>query len=268
MSGVFAANLRRFKLVTFDVTDTLLTFSRPPAVEYNDAVRRLGFPAVCETRLAAEFGKHFKQMNADFPNFGRDGPSQLTWVNWWRRLIVQVLTGSGAQISSKELRIVADHLIDRYETADCWQKVPKADELVEKIRENGIAVGIISNFDPRLKFIVENVQLPRFDFILASYEVGAAKPDPKIFDLALKMSPNGMVLSEEALHVGNTPALDYLGAKEAGWSSALIANGGHDWQTGGRVKTAHVFDTLADFTQRLDKSTIDWAEDDDELDKT
>lgn len=258
MRGLFAANLKRFKLVTFDVTDTLLTFSKPPAIEYNDAVRRLGFPAINETRLAAEFRTHFKQMNSEFPNFGRDGMCQLTWENWWRRLIVQVLTGSGAQLNGKELRLVADHLIDRYETADCWQKVPSADELITQIRQNGLAVGIISNFDPRLKFIVENVRLPRFDFILASYEVGAAKPDPKIFDLALKMAPNGNVSAEEALHVGNTPALDYLGAKEAGWSSALIANGKRDWETNCEVRAEHVFDSLADFGRNLDDETIDW----------
>lgn len=268
MRGLLAANLRRFKLITFDVTDTLLSFSKPPAVEYNEAVRRLGFPAVCEVRLAAEFRTHFKQMASEFPNFGRGSAGQqphhlqLTWENWWRCLIVRVLTGSGAQLSQIEMRTVADHLIDRYETADCWQKMPSADKLIDEIRQTGLSVGIISNFDPRLKFIVENVRLPRFDFILASYEVGAAKPDPRIFDLALTMSPGGGALAAgEALHVGNTPNLDYLGAKEAGWSSALITNGNRDWQTlDGQVRAAHVFETLTDFCQKLDSTKIDWDE--------
>lgn len=258
MRGLFAANLRRFKLVTFDVTDTLLSFRKPPAVEYNDAVRRLGFPAICEAKLSAQFRMHFKQMNAEFPNFGRGGSTQLSWENWWRRLIVHVLTGSGSTISNKDMRLVADHLIDRFETAECWDKEPSADELIGKIREHGLAVGIISNHDPRLKFIIENNKLPRFDFILASYEVGAAKPDPRIFDLALTMTEKGTVLAEEALHIGNTPALDYVGAIEAGWSSALIAKGSHDWEAGGQVMAAHVFDSLAHFQEKLDDETIDW----------
>lgn len=260
MRGLFAANLRRFKLVTFDVTDTILTFRKSPAVEYADAVRRLGFPAVSETKLAAHFSTQFKQLNSEFPNFGRgNGRNQLTWENWWRRLIINILTKSEAQLTQLQMRKVADHLIDRYESADCYDKVPAANELIDEMRRLGLTIGIISNFDPRLKFTVEHVGLPRFDFILASYEVGAAKPSAQIFDLALKMTP-GSVSAEEALHVGNTPALDYLGAREAGWSSALIANknGSNEWRLSGKVSESHVFDSLADFYEKLDNETIDW----------
>lgn len=258
--GHFVANLRRFRLVTFDVTDTLLTFRQSPEVEYAEAIRRLGFPcsAACETRMSTQFRTHYKQLDAAAPNFGRGAHPQMTWVNWWRRLIEQVLKASDVHLSAGQMRSVADHLIDRYETADCWQTVPAANELITAVRDAGLCVGIISNHDPRLKFVVDNVRLPPFDFILASYEVGATKPSPLIFDLALKMCPRGAVLPHEALHVGNTPALDYVGARESGWCGALIANGKHDWQTGGQVKGAHVFESLAAFSQKLNDGIVDW----------
>lgn len=258
MRGLLASNLQRFKLVTFDVTDTLLSFRHRPEFEYAEAVRRLGFPEVSEQRLATEFRAHFQQMNREYPNFGRDGQKQLTWENWWRRLIAQVLQSSGSKLGARDTKLVADHLIDRFETSECWNKAPMANELIDAIRASGQSVGIISNFDPRLKFLVENVGLPKFDFILASYEVGATKPNPQIFDLALRMCPHGRISAGEALHVGNTPTLDYVGALEAGWSAALISNGKRDWEANETVAPEHVFESLADFKQKLEDETICW----------
>lgn len=270
-------NLRRFKLITFDVTDTLLSFRRPPEVEYARAVQQLGYGEANAAQMSAAFGHQFRSMSALAPNFGRDGRPQMTWETWWRRLIAGVLRAARADLDERAVRRIADHLIDLYETAECWQPTDGAVELLQALRwkedgDSGLppSLGVISNFDPRLKWLLENVDLPPVDFVLASYEVGALKPSAQIFDLALKMAEGFRtkrwgakeLRPEEALHVGNTPLLDYVGAREAGWSSVLIANDlGPEakWRKVEGVKEAHVFRSLAELQQRLERpEAVEW----------
>lgn len=270
----FAHHLRRFKLITFDVTDTLLAFRRPPELEYAAAVERLGYGAACAQTMRPQFRREFRRMSSKWPNFGRDArdDGQLTWENWWRRLIAGVLLAARPDLDASACRRIADHLIDRYETEACWQRTPGVDALLGAVRlvpaAQRPALGVISNFDPRLKWLLENVGLREaFDFVIASYEVGAEKPDARIFDVALALAPSrvGAVSAEEALHVGNTPQLDYVGARAAGWSSVLITNrtseagveeekeaAAQRWRTEG-VAERHVFGTLAEFRERLER---------------
>lgn len=267
-------NLRHFRLITFDVTDTLLSFRRPPELEYANAVRHLGYGDVNTEAMRQAFGPQFAALATAAPNFGRDGRPQMTWENWWRRFIGGVLHASRPDLDKTAVRCIADHLIDLYETDACWQRTPGAGEILAAVRciepsDRRPAVGVISNFDPRLKWLLENVGLrDQLDFVLASYEVGATKPNPQVFDLALKMGgeaqPRGPLRyaelrPQEALHVGDTPKLDYCGARDAGWKSVLISNGDERWREVDGVEERFVFETLTQFQERLEQSeAVDW----------
>ncbi|CAO1416453.1 unnamed protein product [Diamesa hyperborea] len=95
-----------------------------------------------------------------------------------------------------------------------------------EMKDSGKIVGVISNFDPRLKDLLNDMELQSFDFILTSYEAGVEKPNPKIFDLALyeskKIVKNEVILPHECLHIGNELVKDYQGARNVGWKSVLI----------------------------------------------
>lgn len=89
-------------------------------------------------------------------------------------------------------------------------------------------MGVISNFDPRLRSILKELNLSNyFSFILTSYETSYTKPDINIFKIAQRTyeNQNGFQLEEtKALHVGNSLEHDVLGARNAGWNAALISN--------------------------------------------
>lgn len=251
----FAKNLQKFKLITFDLTDTLLKFKRPPGIEYANTAKSLGLANVDPDKITAQFSRNFKQMNNEYPNFGR---FKISWETWWEKLIFNIFKSSGTTLNDDDLCRLTNELIDKYETDECWEIQDGAVELIKKIKELGKMVGIVSNFDPRLKFLVTNMKLPEFDFVVGSYEAGAAKPDPRIFDLALKLS-NYHAMAEDALHVGNTPALDYIAAKEADWTSALITNGKSDWLVHKeKICESHVFESLKDFRMKLENDDIQW----------
>ena len=81
--------------------------------------------------------------------------------------------------------------------------------LLTALRESGLGLGVISNFDYRIYAILEALGLTRhFDSIIISSEAGYAKPAPEIFRIALQRHS---LVASQALHVGDSEALDVLG---------------------------------------------------------
>ena len=80
--------------------------------------------------------------------------------------------------------------------------------------EQRFQLAVISNFDGRLRFILQNLGISKyFAHVFISSELGADKPDPEIFRRALKLMH---LNANEVLHVGDDPERDWKAAKEAG----------------------------------------------------
>jgi len=69
-----------------------------------------------------------------------------------------------------------------------------------------------------------------FDFALCAEELGVGKPDRRPFDEALA---RGAVSATQAVHVGDHPGDDILGAQAAGWRAVWFNPLGHAWQGDG-----------------------------------
>jgi len=108
-------------------------------------------------------------------------------------------------------------------------------ETLGRIAAAGLKLAIISNAgdDENVQRLIDNARLRAyFDPIVVSAAVGIRKPNPRIFDLALK--PWGLTPGECAM-VGDTLGADILGAQLAGlhdvWLTARAdhpANHAHD----------------------------------------
>jgi putative hydrolase of the HAD superfamily len=79
-------------------------------------------------------------------------------------------------------------------------------------------LGVVSNGAPDVQYRkLEKIGVKHlFNCIVISDEVGYRKPDPRIFDIALKLLNRK---SEECLHVGDSYNADVLGAKKAGFQA-------------------------------------------------
>lgn len=214
-------NLSKLRLITFDVTDTLLKFRSAPGKQYGDIGALYGV-LTNDNVLALNFKIHWRRLSKEHPNFGRS--TGLGWENWWRDLIAGTFKDShNYTIDKGKLDSVADHLIEVYKTSACWQQCYGALGLLSYIRSKKIPMGVVSNFDPRLETILKNNKLKHyFRFILTSYEAGFEKPDKKIFDKVMEMSKIERLNPEECLHIGDNATLDYFGAKNSNWHSYLI----------------------------------------------
>ncbi|CAI5479083.1 unnamed protein product [Closterium sp. Yama58-4] len=115
----------------------------------------------------------------------------------------------------------AEELHGYYATQTAWRlSDPHAHEAFAAIRQAGIKVAVVSNFDSRLRSVLQSLGcLNCFDAVAVSAEVRAEKPCGKIFHAACDMLN---VRPDEVVHVGDSWKNDIGGAKAAGCGGALL----------------------------------------------
>lgn len=245
-------NLSRFRLVTFDITDTLIRFSRAPAIQYAKAAAEMGIQGIDQIKLDKCFKSEFKAIEKRHPNYGLHS-SNFTWQDWWSQLVSNIFHCVNPNIEQEKLKMLSEHLIKIYRTKECWRHMEGGQELVTVVRNCGKKTGVISNSDPSLVSVLREMELfDKFDFILTSYEAGFSKPDKNIFQMALDMYK---IKPHEALHIGNTYELDYVGARSAGWSSLLVSSHEEDLS---KVPSSQGYKNISDLLKTLNSQEINW----------
>lgn len=223
--------MSKYKLVTFDVTNTFLRFRLSVGHQYSKAASAYGVHGSDPDRLTASFRTSWKQLASERPNFGRQSTGSQ---KWWMELVRKTFAGAGQPLESDRLNAIASHLIAVYGTDACWTVVPGTLDTLKALKTKNPSpiLGVISNFDDRLYEVLRHVGLSQyFDFVIDSYGAGFAKPHPAIFEVALveasRRRPEvGVRGPRDALHVGNDVQLDYFGARSAGWNALLVSGEG------------------------------------------
>jgi putative hydrolase of the HAD superfamily len=78
-----------------------------------------------------------------------------------------------------------DALYDRHMAPRAWSPYPDAAEVLGALREQGVAVGVVSNIGWDLRPVFREHGLDRYvDTYVLSYEHGIRKPDPRLFAIA------------------------------------------------------------------------------------
>jgi len=97
---------------------------------------------------------------------------------------------------------------------------PAAEQVLGNLKAKGFRLGVISNHRGTLKENLEELALlHNFDVVLDSHLIGCRKPDSEIFLMACRAVD---VEPEEAVHVGDEPASDIIGARNAGLFPVLV----------------------------------------------
>ncbi|EYC27891.1 hypothetical protein Y032_0008g236 [Ancylostoma ceylanicum] len=133
-----------------------------------------------------------------------------------------MIIGCSTPIDREKGDRIANGLYDYYATASAWRIVdPKLKSVLDQLRQNGLGVVVVSNFDGRLKEILQHLDLYHlFDMVVISGEVGVEKPNPKIFEIVLDHYhlPNACQL----LHIGDNFEKDYQAARDFGARALLF----------------------------------------------
>lgn len=117
-----------------------------------------------------------------------------------------------------------EDLYAEFGSSAAWEPYDDAVPLLAALRERGVRLAIVSNWDSRLRAILEERALrPWFDAVVISAEVGWRKPHPAIFAAALELlgcAPG------DALHCGDSAGDDVAGARAAGVRPVLLDRSG------------------------------------------
>lgn len=97
---------------------------------------------------------------------------------------------------------------------------PDASSILEETAHRGLTLGVISNSNGSVRGILEDLGLARYlRVVLDSAVVGAEKPNPKIFRVALAETG---VEAHEAVYIGDLYSVDVLGARGVGLPAILL----------------------------------------------
>lgn len=111
-------------------------------------------------------------------------------------------------------------LYERFSEPDAWRIFDDVLPTLDALATMGIRLGAISNWDERLRPLLQQLKLSDyFEIIVVSCEVGFAKPASVIFEVAIKKLglPPGSIL-----HVGDNLSADVNGARAAGLRAVRI----------------------------------------------
>jgi len=141
------------------------------------------------------------------------GPHYRYSHGWFEAFIADVFVAR-LGLDRRRLAPLESELFERFASAATFELYPGAHELVRAIRALGLRVGVVSNWSETLPALLDGLGLAReLDFLVVSALERCEKPEPAIFQLALRRAganPN------EAAHVGDCPVRDVRGAQALG----------------------------------------------------
>jgi putative hydrolase of the HAD superfamily len=136
---------------------------------------------------------------------------------WWGAFLREVLARLDHPAPWRPL---LDDLYRAFAHPDVWHAFPDALKALHRLHSRGLALAVISNWDGRLPDILAGLGMARFfSVVTVSSLEGVEKPSPEIFWRTLDRLG---VVSEQAIHVGNSPHDDYHGAERAGLIPVLL----------------------------------------------
>jgi HAD superfamily hydrolase (TIGR01509 family) len=145
------------------------------------------------------------------------GATRRAGPAFFRRL----LDLAGVQGASDALDSAAEEVWTEHLKRNVFCRVGDGvDAALGHLRAAGIKLAVVSNSEGTVERMLQEVGLRRhLDAVFDSWIVGVAKPDPRIFIMALDRLD---VPADQAIMVGDTPGTDIAGARAAGVKAALI----------------------------------------------
>jgi len=204
----------RYPYVLFDVGDTLIGPRESFGAVYARVLSGLGIQRSAE-EIEKALRAHWGRVNATLsPGVDRYGMYQGGEEEYWLRFVEGTL-GDRALAA----RAVTP-LRDAFRDPAAWEVFDDVVPALRALEGMGAKLGIVSNWDSRLRPLLDSLGLARwFDAIAVSCEEGMEKPDPRLFVRAIARLGG---TPDRALHVGDVPELDEAGAKAAGIASVLV----------------------------------------------
>ena len=201
--------MRMIKAIFFDAAGTL--FHLPLGVGYHYALvgEKIGLK-LDAAQLDRAFTKAWNSMPKRAPI---DGPRENDDKDWWHDLVDLVLGHVVPSLNELDRDNFFEIAYEHFAEAGVWELYPEVLDVLGRLQRQ-FQLAVISNFDGRLRMILEQLGISEFfPQVFLSSEIGADKPDPEIFRRALRVVD---LPSDQVLYVGDDPERDWKAATAAG----------------------------------------------------
>jgi putative hydrolase of the HAD superfamily len=201
------------RAITFDVGGTLLEPWPSVGHVYVAVAREFGVNGLSPEELNARFRRAWRARAAF--DYSRPG---------WHALVRETFAERAVELPDAYFSAV----YDRFAEPAAWRVFDDVLPTLTRLRQRGLRLGIISNWDERLRPLLRGLGLADwFASIVVSCEAGVTKPDARLFHRA---AAELGVAPAELLHVGDDAERDLAGARAAGCQAVLVgreAGAGH-----------------------------------------
>ncbi|EGC35265.1 hypothetical protein DICPUDRAFT_79010 [Dictyostelium purpureum] len=275
--------MNKIKAITFDATGTLFKVRGSVGSNYEKIFTKYGIKLNSE-KLNKNFLKIFSNLSKEYPSYGyaklnndgkfyydKDG-NEICGFKWWQHLMKSLVETSSTNLSKNQIENIPNEaykelydcfgtnrnsskLITKANEHEFWEVYDEVIPTLDKLKENGIHLSVISNFDERLHTILKSLDLikyfkltddqinrveqlstlekqhylfpnKRYDFITTSIESGYQKPSPQIFDFSyqklLASLDDPSLKKDEIMYVGDSVGKDCVGSFQYGFVPCLI----------------------------------------------
>lgn len=212
--------LQEYKMIYLDAGDTLLTIPAAQTIlkQYLQ-LRSVDRDEAHISELFTEAFRLFYYVNKQ-NNFVVCSPEsdREFWVNLYKYVLHKL--GIHEEWTEEEIYTCCHELYDIYTAPEYYELFDDVKPFLDGLKARGFRIGIISNFAPTLKAILENKGiLHDFDPVIVSTEVGLEKPDPAIFQLALDRAG---LEAKDILYIGDHETNDIWAPNQVGIDAVRI----------------------------------------------
>ncbi|MFQ3671611.1 MAG: HAD-IA family hydrolase [Verrucomicrobiia bacterium] len=196
-------------MIFFDAAGTIIRLGRPVGETYAEVARHYGASVSAE-----EAERGFRQAWQDL---GRAGGRFAR--AWWREVVWRSLPAEVRE-APFPFEDYFEEVFEVFARPEVWRVYPEVEGVLARLEEMGVRRAVLSNWDGRLRRILEGLELAQwFEWIGVSEELGAAKPDEAVFraaEAAVGVDGGRIWL------VGDDREADVGGAMRAGWTGRLV----------------------------------------------
>ena len=196
-------------VIFFDAVGTIFGVRDGVGVQYAKCADRIGIN-VNAAALESAFHRAFKAAGPSvFPLASADMIPKLEF-DWWRSIVFETFDHVGVMNQFESFDQFFEDVFQYFATAEPWIVYPETVVVLESLQRLGIPTSIVSNFDSRLHSVLRSLSLDQyFQSVTISTEAGSAKPNGKIFTIALAKHA---YKAHQAWHVGDSFKDDYEAA--------------------------------------------------------
>jgi putative hydrolase of the HAD superfamily len=145
------------------------------------------------------------------------------------RVFTRALRLAGAEGDDATVARAAAYVHAQHLSSNVWRRVGAGNrEALARLAAAGFRMAIVSNSEGTIDAMLDEVGLRGyFETVVDSAVVGAVKPDPRIFQIALERLDLGPA---DVMMVGDLPTADVFGPRALGIRAALVdPHGLHAW---------------------------------------